>query len=319
MAGQHSTGHIVQSLVVNIAIAAAKGVAALITGSGAMLAETLHSAADSGNQLLLLLGVRQARRPPDARHPLGYGRALYFWSFMVALLLFTGGGVFSIYEGVHKMMHPEPMERVWLGLAILGFSLLLEGGATLSNVREIGKRRGSKPFMRYLRETKDSDLVVVFGENLAATVGLALALGALALAHLTGDPRWDGAGSLAIGLVLVAVAIFLAIEVQGLLIGEAADEEIEAAAREIADQHQDLGQVVKIITVQQGPGEVVAMLKVTTRPALTARQISDAVNQFEVALRKRRPEVRWSFIEVELPADAGGSVAAARVEQRDAG
>src|SRR5262245_25608536 len=126
-----------------MAIAAAKGVAALLTGSGAMLAETLHSAADCGNQVLLLVGIRQARRAPDETHPLGYGRALYFWSFMVALLLFTGGGMFSIYEGVHKIRHPEPVEKVWIGLSILAFSLLLEGGATLSNLREIGKRRGS--------------------------------------------------------------------------------------------------------------------------------------------------------------------------------
>src|SRR4051794_13705239 len=205
-----STAHILQSLTVNALIAIAKGVAAFFTGSGAMLAETIHSFADCGNQLLLLLGVKQARRAPDPSHPLGYGRALYFWSFIVALLLFSGGGLYSIYEGFHKLAHPEPVERVWLGVAILGFSLLLEGWSTVGNVLELRKRAAGRPFLRFLRETKDSDLVVIFGENSAAVLGLTLALASLGIASATGDGRWDAAGSLAIGAVLVAVAIFLA-------------------------------------------------------------------------------------------------------------
>jgi cation diffusion facilitator family transporter len=190
------TSHIKQSLFVNLAIATAKGVAAAFTGSGALLAETIHSAADCGNQVLLLLGVNQSKRPPDARHPLGYGRALYFWSFMVALLLFSGGGVFSIYEGIHKISHPEPVEKAWLGLLILGFSILLEGYATFSNIKEANVRRKGKPFFQYLRETKDSDFVVVMGENSAATAGLLFAIIALFVASATGDSRWDAAGSL---------------------------------------------------------------------------------------------------------------------------
>jgi cation diffusion facilitator family transporter len=296
-----STAHIVQSLFANMAIAAAKGVAAFFTGSGSMLAETLHSTADCGNQLLLLLGVNRSRKPPDPTHPLGYGRALYFWSFMVALLLFLGGGGFSIYEGIHKTMHPEPVTKVWLGVAILGFSIAIEGAATLSNIKEIGKRRRAKPFMKYLRETKDSDLVVVFGENLAATVGLVLALMALVLAWLTGDARWDGIGSLAIGIVLVAVAIFLALEVKSLLVGEAADAEIEATAREVARDNDKLEELLRIITVQQGPGEVLGMFKVRFASNLTSDQICDAINEFEAALRAKHPELKWLFIEPDLP------------------
>ena len=194
MAGDSSTSHIIQSLVANLVIACAKGVAAVFTRSGAMLAETLHSFADCGNQLLLLLGVRMSRRPPDDSHPLGYGRSLYFWSFMVALLLFSGGGVFSVYEGLHKLGHPEPVENPWVGVAILGFSLVLEGWATLGNVREMNRRRGETTFVQYLRDSKDSDLVVVFGENAAAVLGLVFALVALGLASVTGDPRWDAIG-----------------------------------------------------------------------------------------------------------------------------
>ncbi|MBK8218658.1 MAG: cation diffusion facilitator family transporter [Myxococcales bacterium] len=148
---EHGTAHIVQSLAVNLLIAAIKAVAAFFTKSGAMLAEALHSFSDCGNQILLLVGVRQARRPPDASHPLGYGRALYFWSFMVAMMLFTGGGLFSIYEGYEKLHAPEPVERVWLGLLILTVSLVLEGGATLSNIKELKKRAGKKPFFQYLK------------------------------------------------------------------------------------------------------------------------------------------------------------------------
>ena len=170
----HGTGHIIQSLLVNVAIAAVKAVAAYFTKSGSMLAEALHSFSDCGNQILLLVGVRQARKPADEKHPFGYGRAVYFWSFMVAMMLFLGGGVFSIYEGIHKIREPEPVERVWLGVGILAVSLFLEGGACLSNIRELNKRRGKKAFMQYLKDTTDSDLVVVFGENSAAVLGLAL-------------------------------------------------------------------------------------------------------------------------------------------------
>jgi cation diffusion facilitator family transporter len=277
-------------------------VAAVMTGSGALLAETLHSAADCGNQLLLLLGVKQSRRAPSASHPLGYGRDLYFWSFMVALLLFAGGGVFSIYEGIHKMLVPEPVEKVWIGLGILFFSILVEGWATLGNIREIGKRRGSVPFFRFLRETKDSDLIVIFGENAAATLGLVFALSALLLSHYTHDARWDAAGSLFIGFVLVGVAIFLAIEVKSLLVGEAADPAIAKAIDALLPTHPHMEEMLELITVQQGPGEVMAAIKIRFAPALTANEVCEAINQFEASLRGRCPEVKWCFVEPDLRA-----------------
>lgn len=299
-----STAHIIQSLVVNLAIAVIKAVAAVLTKSGSMLAEALHSAADCGNQVLLLVGVRGARRPPDAEHPFGYGRDVYFWSFMVALLLFTGGGVFSIYEGVHKIREPEKVEKVWLGLLILAVSIALETAATISNVREINRRRGGKPFLRYLRETKDSDLVVVFGENSAAVLGLALAMAALFVADLTKDGRWDGIGSLAIGVVLVAVAVFLAVEVKSLLLGEAADPEIEQAAREIAKDHPNLQRILNIVTVQQGPGEVIVSMKIAFTSGLTIEEVCRSINELEGKLRGKRPEVRWLYVEPDLPREA---------------
>jgi len=294
------TGHILQSLVVNLLIAAVKTVAAVFTKSGSMLAEALHSFSDCGNQVLLLVGVRQAKKPADERHPLGYGRAVYFWSFMVALMLFLGGGAFSIYEGIHKIREPEPVERVWLGIGILAVSLFLEGGATISNIKELNKRRGSKGFYQYLKDTTDSDLVVVFGENSAAVLGLVFAIMALGLAATTHDGRWDGIGSCAIGLVLVGVAAFLAIEVSSLLLGEAAAPEISSAARETASKFKELERVLNVVTMQQGPGEVLVHVKMSFDPTLTVEDACRVINEYEAELRKARPEIRWVFVEPDI-------------------
>lgn len=301
MAGDHSTAHIVQSLIANSLISVAKGVAAVITGSGAMLAETLHSLADCGNQLLLLLGVRMSRRPPNEKHPLGHGRSLYFWSFMVALLLFSGGGVFSLYEGLHKLGHAGEVESVEVGLAVLALSLVIEGWATLKNIVEMNKRRRGKPFFRYLRDSKDSDLVVVFGENAAACLGLIFALLALVLAAATGDPRWDAIGTLAIGVVLIGVAVFLAIEVKSLLVGESADPEIAAAAAALAVEDPKITRVLRLITVQQGPGEVLVAVKLGFAEGMTVEQVAGTINEFEGRLRGRCPEVKWCFVEPDIP------------------
>ncbi len=306
MAGDapHSTSHILQSLVTNAVIAAMKSTAAFFTGSGAMLAEAIHSFADCGNQLLLLRGVKEARRPADAKHPLGYGRNVYFWSFMVALLLFTGGGVFSIYEGVHKLGEPpHVLEHVGWALGILAFSLALETWATIGNVKELHRRRGGTPFFQFLRDTKDSDLVVIFGENAAAVLGLLIALVAIGYATLTGDSRADALGSLLVGLVLVAVAVFLAVEVKSLLIGESADPGIVQAAHELARRGPHILEVRECITMQQGPGEVVVALKIRCAPDLPAAALSQAINDFERAMRARCPEAKYLFVEPDLEGD----------------
>jgi cation diffusion facilitator family transporter len=299
-----STSHILQSLAANAVIAAAKFGAAFFTGSGAMLAEAIHSGADCGNQILLLIGVKESQRPPDARHPLGYGRTVYFWSFMVALLLFSGGGVFSIYEGLHKLSEvPAPLDHAGWAIGILAFSLALEGWATWGNVRELNKRRGTTSFVRFLSDTKDSDLVVVFGENAAAVLGLVIALGAILYAMLTGDQRADAIGSLLIGIVLVGVAVFLAREVKSLLVGESADEVITEAAQKLASADPRIAEILQCITVQQGPGEVLVALKVRCEANLTAQDLSRAINDFEIALRKERPEAKFIFVEPDLHFD----------------
>jgi len=292
-----STGEIIKSLVVNAAIAASKGVAAFISGSGAMLAETLHSFADCGNQLLLLVGVRATKKPPDAEHPLGYGRSMYFYSFIVALLLFFGGGVFSIEEGIEKIHHPEPVESIGVALVILLFSIALEGWSLWGNIKVINKRRGDTPFLRYLRETKDSDLIVVAGENSAAVLGLFFALISLVLAKETHDGRWDGIGSLTIGLVLVGVATFLAREVKSLLVGESADKSLLGTLDKLAEDDPNVDKVLNVITLQQGPGEIVVAMKLKMRVGMTGEELVDAINSFERQLKTVAPDVKWSFIE----------------------
>jgi cation diffusion facilitator family transporter len=309
MSAENPTSHIIQSLVVNLIIAALKFVAAFFTGSGAMLAEAIHSFADCGNQLLLLRGVKQGMRPPDERHPLGYGRSVYFWSFMVALLLFTGGGVFSIYEGIHKLGEPKhELEHVGWAIGILGFSLLLEGWATIGNIRELNKRRGAKPFIKFLQDTKDSDLVVLFGENSAAVLGLFFALAAIVVSYLTGDTRADAVGTLLVGLVLVGVAVFLAVEVKSLLVGEAADPEISQAAIEAASTDKRIDRIVSCITMQQGPGEVIVALKFKCDPSLNANDLSLLINDLEARLREKRPEAKWIFCEPDLHEHTSTSV-----------
>jgi cation diffusion facilitator family transporter len=296
MSGE-STGEIIKSLVVNVAIACSKGVAAFLSGSGAMLAETLHSFADCGNQLLLLRGVHATKKPPDATHPLGYGRAMYFYSYIVALLLFFGGGVFSIREGYEKVSTPEAVDSIGLSLVILLLSLALEGWSLWGNIKVINKRRGATHFVRYLRETKDSDLIVVAGENSAAVLGLVFALVALVLARETGDGRWDGIGSLAIGLVLVGVATFLSREVKSLLVGESADNSLLATLDRMADIDPNVDKVLNVITLQQGPGEIVVAMKLKMRGGMSGEELVDAINAFERELKLKEPDVRWSFIE----------------------
>ena len=244
--------------------------------------------------------MKQAQRPPDDKHPLGYGRAVYFWSFMVAMLLFSVGGMFSIYEGIHKYAHPERVENVQWGIGILLFSILLEGYAAYSNIVEMNARRGKVGFFKYVKETKDSDLIVIFGENSAAVFGLILALVFMLASYYTNDGRYDAAGSFCIGVVLIGVAIFLSVKVKSLLIGESADPIISKTAADIAIEHPLIVELINCITVQQGPGEVLACVKIKCEPHLTALDVSHLINEFEKSLRDACPEVKWLYVEPDL-------------------
>lgn len=297
MAGGEGTGYILRALGANFAIACAKGVGAAITGSASLLAETLHSLSDCINQLLLLLGLRKARKPPSEKYPLGRGRELYFWSFMVAMLLFLGGGAYSIYEGVHKLRHPTPLESPYIAIAILGFALLVEGWAMAGAYKAVKARKGDRSLLRYLRETKDSDLVVIFGEDGAAVLGLTFALIAVMIAWATGDATFDAIGTLCIGTVLIGVAVFLAVEVKSLLLGEAADPALLEQVNQVAAADARIEKVLRAIAVQQGPSEIMLALKLKYRDDLTGPELVDAINEFEVRLQAQVPEVKWSFVE----------------------
>lgn len=298
MAGQGDSNRaILFALGANFTIFAVKGVAAFITGSGAMLAETVHSLADCGNQLLLLLGLRQARTPPSADYPLGYGKAIYFWSFLVAVMLFSVGGMFSVYEGIHKLQHPEPLKQWWWAVGVLIVSIIAEAVSMRACLVEVEKARGSRSLARWFRESRQAELIVIFGEDLAALLGLVLALLAIVLAVITGNPAWDAIGTLAIGLLLIVVAVFVAIEVKAMLIGQTTDPEVTAEMKRFFEERTEIARVFNLITLQLGNDVMVAVKVQLQRSALPAE---DAINRVERELKQRFPQVKWSFVEPDI-------------------
>jgi cation diffusion facilitator family transporter len=297
MAHGGSTKVILTSLAANVGIALAKTAAALVTGSGSMLAEALHSFSDCANQILLLVGNRQAQRPPSEAHPMGHGRASYLWSFLVALMLFFGGGIVAIYEGVHKVLHPEPVERVGWAFLVLGLSLALEGASLAQCLAEVKKLGGEGSLTSRLRDTKNADLIVVTGENFAAVVGLSLAAVFLLVAWLTHNGVWDGLGSVAVGLCLIGVALFLGRETQSLVLGESGDPSIEGHVKAALAEDPRLVSMLRLVTLQQGPGEVWLAMKVKPREGLSGAELIETINELESRVRSRCPEVKWQFVE----------------------
>jgi cation diffusion facilitator family transporter len=261
-----------------------------------MLAEAIHSFADSGNQVLLYVGLRQSQRPADAQHPLGYGKLSYFWSFVVALMLFSLGGLFSIYEGWHKLHVSEPLNRPWIALLVLGVSILLESGSLAGCLREINKLRGNKPFSRWLAGTRNAELVVVLGEDIAALVGLVLAMCFVALATLTGNPVFDAIGSIMIGVVLILVSVFIAVRIKGLIIGRAAEDDLRAAINAEIEADPAILELLNAITVQLGP-QVMLAVKIRMAPELSIGAAVDHINRLEARIKAKFPEVKWCFVE----------------------
>ena len=294
---QESTAKaILYAFLANFGIAIAKTWAAMVTGSGSMLAEAIHSYADTGNQVLLYLGLKQSDRAPDTKHPLGYGKLSYFWSFIVAMLLFSVGGLFSIYEGLHKLSHPEPLDRVWIAIAVLTFAMALEGSSLLGCIREISHLRGERPFRQWLKHTRNSALVVVFGEDVAALLGLALALTFVSLAAITGDPFYDAIGSMCIGVVLVVVSVFLTARVRSLLVGSSADPIIREAIDKIIADDEAVIEILNTITIQFGPDTMLAA-KIRLRPDESLASAIRSINTLERRLKRNVPNLKWCFIE----------------------
>jgi cation diffusion facilitator family transporter len=299
MAGHESAKAIYYALFANLGIAIAKGVAAFITRSGSMLAETIHSLADCTNQILLLLGMKRAMIPADENHPLGHGKDVYFWSFIVAMLLFSVGGLFSVYEGIHKLHLHEPVNQAWIALTVLGISILLELSSLFGALSEVRKIRGTKSFMDWLRTTRSSELVVVLGEDIAAVMGLVVAFAFVVLAHVLQNPVYDAMGSIVIGVILLMVSFFLIIRMKDLLLGKSADPDIQEAIRKHIDEDSNIKDVLNIITVQMGPYIMLAG-KIRMNKDLGIEEACRAINALETSLKQRFPEIRWSFIEPDL-------------------
>lgn len=296
-----STRAILFALGANFAIACTKGVAAYFTHSSAMLAETVHSLADCGNQLLLLLGMKQAKQPASPDYPLGYGKAIYFWSFLVAVMLFTVGGMFSLYEGIHKLRSPQPLDagKLWWAVGVLAFGIVAESVSMRACLQEVNKSRGDRNLWQWFRQSRQAELVVIFGEDLAALFGLVFALIAVLLTMLTGNPTWDALGTVAIGALLIVVAVFVAIEVKAMLIGQSVDPATQARMRKFLDDRPEIGNVINLITLQLG-NDVLVSVQAEMREEQSAKALALQINEVERALKREFPEIRWSFFEPDV-------------------
>ena len=294
--GSDTTRSIVVSLGANVAIALAKLAGALITGSGSMLAEALHSVADSGNEGLLLWGRREAKKRPTAVHPLGQGRATYFWSFIVALLLFSMGGVASVYEGIRKLSAGEHIESPWLAIGILIFAAVAEAISLYVALRQINRVRGSRSLWKWFRTTRRSELIIVFGENGAALAGLGVALIAVLLTVWTGDPLYDAAGSIIIGVLLVVVAVAIGAQTKSLLIGESASPRVRRDIKAFLGAWPGISAMREFITLQHGEDVFVAA-KAEIQGTPSIREVEAAIAACEAGLKAAFPEVRWVFLE----------------------
>lgn len=298
MAGKgDSVRTIFYALGANFAIFIAKAVAASMTGSGAMLAEAVHSLADCGNQGLLLLGLKRAKRPPSPDYPLGYGKEIYFWSFLVALMLFSVGGMFSLYEGWHKLSTHEPLTYPWIAIGVLTFGIIAESISMRACLVEVNKSRGDMSLWRWFRESRQAELVVIFGEDFAALLGLVFALVAVALTMITGNPIWDAIGTLGIGALLVIVAVFVAVEVKAMLIGQSVDPTTRKAIKAFILARPEVKGVFNLITLQMGNDILVSVQAEMADPGLPTSETISRINLTESALKAQFPEIRWCFFE----------------------
>ncbi len=291
---------IIAAFFANLGIAIAKFVGFVLTGSASLLAEAGHSVADTGNQALLLLGGKRGKRAADRAHPFGYGPERYFWSFVVALVLFSMGGLFALYEGINKLFDPHEIENAGIAYAILGVAILLETFSLRTAVRESNHVRHGRSWWNFIRTSKAPELPVVLLEDVGAEIGLFMALFGLTMAELTGDARWDAVGSIAIGVLLVVIAIVLAIEMKGLLIGEAAsDENLEAIEQSIATAPKVNG-LIHLRTMHLGPDNLLIAAKVDYEHSLTVEELARAIDATEHALRAAVPLSEVIYIEPDI-------------------
>jgi cation diffusion facilitator family transporter len=280
-----SAGAILAAFLANVGIAVTKFVGFLITGSSSLLAESIHSVADSSNQGLLVLGGRQAKAPPDELHQFGHGRVRYFWAFVVSVVLFSLGGLFSVYEGYHKIHDPHELESPAVAIAILAVAMVLEGFALRTAAGHARPLRGKRSWGRFIRESRSPELPVLLLEDSGALIGLVCALAGVLLAVITGEPVFDGIGTLLIGLVLLAIAVVLAIEMRSLLIGESASPELQRRIEAELQGSPGVTRVIHALTQHLGPDELLIAAKVEFAPGLSTSQLVDAINACEGRVR----------------------------------
>ncbi len=319
--GEGGTRAVLAALGANLGIAITKFIAFVITGSASMLAESVHSLADTGNQVLLLVGRRRSRRAGTEQHPFGFGLESYFYAFVVAVVLFTVGALFSVYEGIHRITHPETVSDPVVALVVLGVAIVLESLSLRTALAASASELRSRGLRRFIQQAKAPELPTVLLEDMAALIGLFVALVGVTMATVTGNGRWDGAGSLAIGIVLGLVAVILAIEMKSLLIGEAATAATERAVVTALEDGPELEQVIHLRTLHLGPDALLIAAKVAVRPQASGSAIAQAIDTAEQRVRAAVPIARVIYLEPDLyragEADTGDP--AVRAAQRKPG
>ena len=298
---------VIAALLANLGIAISKFVAFAFTGSSSMLSEAIHSVADSGNQVLLLVGNKRSKKAPDAQHPFGYGRRRYVYGFIVSIVLFLVGGLFSLYEGFHKFQHPEDLSDAWIAFLVLGLAIVLEGFSFRTAVREANRARGKRSLFRFLRDARQPELPVILLEDLGALVGLFFALFGVSMAVVTGDGRWDGLGAMAVGTLLVVIAVFLAFEMAAMLVGESALPEEDAAIRAALASSPLVDRVIHVRTLHVGPDELLIGAKIAIGKSDTGQDIADGIDDAEARVRAAVPTATYVFIEPDIDRTAPGS------------
>jgi cation diffusion facilitator family transporter len=296
---------VVAALLANLGIAVSKFVAFVFTGSSSMLSEAIHSLADSGNQILLLIGNKRSKKAADARHNFGYGRRRFVYGFIVSIVLFLVGGVFSLYEGIHKFQHPEKLEDAWIAFLVLIIAIVLESLSFRTAIKEANHSRGKRSFPRFLKDARQPELPVILLEDAGALVGLVFALFGVSLAVITGDGRWDGIGAMAIGVLLVIIAIFLAMEMSAMLVGEAALPEEVEAIRLALESSDGVLRVIHLRTVHTGPDELIVAAKIAVAHSATGAEIAQDIDDAEAKLRAAVPTAKYVFLEPDI--DRGAS------------
>jgi cation diffusion facilitator family transporter len=297
MTDTHSTKAILYAFAANLGIAGAKAGAALWTGSGSLLAEAIHSVADCGNQVLLLIGLKRSKKAPTRQHPMGFGRESYIWSMMVAIILFSVGGLFSIYEGWLRYTHPHEVENAGIALLILLIAIGLETFSLKGALEAMAQEKGGRSLWQWFRETHSTELMVVTGEDIAALAGLVIALAMLALTMITGNTAYDALGSMLIGLLLVAVAAVVGREVHSLLIGEAVEEVRDAVERYLVGQ-SCVRRVLNLWAINHG-NAVMLTVKAELKPEMAVGDAVRQINRMEKEIKQTHPGIRWIFFEID--------------------